>query len=254
MDITFFLLIFILGTCVGSFLNVVADRITTQKSILFGRSECSYCHKTLSWYELIPLISFLILRARCRSCHKKLSWMYVGAEVLTGVLLVTTYLLFFSTPLPLLMSYFLIVLSLIGIFLVDLKKGIIPIPFLVMIILGCAILLAYSPSLFLSHILSALGAGIFFLLIFLLSKGKGMGFGDVMYSFVAGLLLGFPDIIFGLYIAFLTGAIASLILILVKKKRLHGDTVPFGPFLVLGTLVMLFLGTQITPFILSYLF
>lgn len=233
---------------------MVADRVTTKMSILTGRSECSYCHHVLSWYELVPLVSFLIQRARCRSCSKRLTWMYFIAELLTGVLFVATFIRFGSSPLPLVISAFFIVLSLIGIFLVDLKKGIIPIPFLLVIVAGSTLFLSYSPTLLLSHVLSALGAGGFFLLIFIFSKGKGMGFGDVMYSFVAGLLLGFPDIIFGLYISFLTGAIGSLILILVKKKRLHGDTVPFGPFLVLGTLAMLFLGTTITPFILSYLF
>ena len=247
-------IIFLLGTCVGSFLNVVADRIETKKSILYGRSECSFCHKTLAWYELIPLISFLVQGARCRSCHKSLSWIYFGAEFITGALFVLTFLRFSITPLPLLIAYFLMTLSLVGIFLVDAKKRIIPIPFLLLLTLSTFAIFYYSPTLILSHVLSAIGAGGFFLLIYLFSKGKGMGFGDVLYSFAAGLLLGFPDIIFGLYWAFLTGAICSLILILEKKKRLRGDSVPFGPFLVLGTFIMVFAGTIITPLILSYLF
>ncbi|MBP6882533.1 MAG: prepilin peptidase [Candidatus Levybacteria bacterium] len=249
-----YIIIFLLGLCVGSFLNVVADRITTKKSIFVGRSECSFCHKELIWFELIPLVSFLIQGRKCRNCHKELSWEYFLSELALGVLFIATYARFSMYSLYLLVAYFVISFSLAGIYLVDSKKRIIPIPFLCMILLSCIIIILDSPTLFIPNLLSGIGAGIFFFLIFALTKGRGMGFGDVLYSFVAGLLLGFPGTIFGLYFAFLTGAITSLILILGKKKRLRGDTVPFGPFLVIGTLIMVFFGHIISPFILSLLF
>jgi prepilin signal peptidase PulO-like enzyme (type II secretory pathway) len=254
MELVALIIIFSLGLCVGSFLNVVADRITTKKSILVGRSECAFCHNELSWFELIPLVSFLIQGRRCRNCHKELSWIYFLSELATGILFIATYVRFSTYAPLLLLGYFIISFSLAGIFIVDLKKRIIPIPFLVLILLSCTFIIFESPTLLVPNLFSSLGAGLFFFLIFALSKGKGMGFGDVLYSVVAGLLLGFPGTIFGLYLAFLTGAITSLILILGKKKRLRGDSVPFGPFLVVGTLIMIFFGNIISPFIISLLF
>lgn len=90
--------------------------------------------------------------------------------------------------------------------------------------------------------MSGLGAGIFFLALFLFTRGRGMGFGDVKFAFLMGLVLGFPNIIVSLYIAFLTGAIIGIILMIWGKKRFFGTAIPFGPFLVLGTFAALFWG------------
>src|SRR5689334_5466786 len=79
--------IFILGTAIGSFINVIADRLPKGES-LHGRSHCDHCHYTLEWFTLIPIFSLLALRRRCYYCHKKLSWNYPLSEVLTGVIFV----------------------------------------------------------------------------------------------------------------------------------------------------------------------
>ncbi|HSX40633.1 MAG TPA: prepilin peptidase [Candidatus Saccharimonadales bacterium] len=261
--------IFLLGLCVGSFLNVVIDRLPHERSIIKGRSHCEHCKKTLAWFDLIPLVSFLFLKGKCRHCHKFFGWHYIGIELLTGVLFVITAVWFFSNHPQIfnfqflifnLVYYFFIVSSLIAIFFIDLKHGIIPdkivypaiaISFLFQILNSPASQRG-EPFSILNSLLSALGAFAFFLLLYLGTKGKGMGLGDVKFSFLLGLILGFPLIVVGLYVAFLTGAIISIILILWRKKRFSGGTIPFGPFLVFGTLVALFFGKQLLSHILAF--
>jgi leader peptidase (prepilin peptidase) / N-methyltransferase len=105
----------------------------------------------------------------------------------------------------------------------------------------------------LSGVLSAIGAGGFFFFLFAVTRGRGMGFGDVIYALLMGFTLGFPGVIVGLYIAFVTGAIVSILLVFLKRKKFRGGTIPFGPFLVFGTFVSLFWGTQITNLFFRYL-
>lgn len=162
-----------------------------------------------------------------------------------------------SIPLTtfMLTSYFFalaIVSALIVIFFADLRYGIIPDK--ILIFSGVAIslwLVIFDQSLILNHLLSALGAFLFFLLIFALTRGRGMGFGDVKFAFIIGLLLGFPGTVLALYVAFLTGGIIGIILILWKKKRLK-SAVPFGPFLVAGTFIAYFLSPLILPEIIQF--
>lgn len=232
--------LFLCGLFFGSFLNVVADRLWNGESIVRGRSHCEHCKKPLAWYELLPVISFGLQKGKCRTCGTKLSWWYPFSELLTGIAFaavgLTTSLLI---PLQLL---FLLCLTacLLVIFFADWKYGIIPFPVVAVgLVLSFVFLLLTDPSALLWHVVAGIGSGGFFLLIFLLTKGRGMGFGDVIYAFFMGFLLGFPAVFVGLYLAFLTGAVVSLILVLLHKKKLHGDTIPFGPFLVLGTYLVL---------------
>jgi prepilin signal peptidase PulO-like enzyme (type II secretory pathway) len=150
---------------------------------------------------------------------------------------------------------------LIVIFFIDLKHYIIP-DVLTIIIGSIALIKNFLVPLFYStplspanYLLSALGALLFFLFLVVITKGRGMGLGDVKFAFVMGLLLGYPGVVISLYIAFLTGAVVSVILILRGRKR-FGQTIPFGPFLVFGTLIVLL---QIVPqsvvaFIMPYLY
>lgn len=258
--VAFFL--FILGSAVGSFLNVLVDRSETGESPFEGRSRCDFCKHKLSWYDLIPLISFVALNGKCRYCSKKLSAYYPVVELTAGVLFVL--ILFMQTGIMnqesgimdfTSLTYHLLIISvLIVIFFTDLKYGIIPfsaVAFGVLVSLAYVLLNTYYllPNL----LLSGLGAFLAFLLLFLATRGRGMGFGDVVYVFLMGIILGFPKIIPGLYVAFITGAIVSLLLIALKKKKLKGDTIPFGPFLVAGTIISLFWGDTLIALILSYL-
>ncbi len=235
----FSLLIFILGLFVGSFLNVFVDRTKNGESFIKGRSHCDNCNKDIAWYDLIPVFSFLFLKGKCRYCKKSLSFYYPIVEVSTGVLFLSTvFFLNLGSEFSFLMMYWLLLASFLLItFFIDLKYGIIPDKIIYPAVLMASIfILIVSPHAFLYYLLCGLGAAIF---MYLLSFW-GMGGGDIKLSFLMGIVLGFPKIILALYLAFLTGAVAGVILILWRKKKLRGSTIPFGPFLVLGTFLSLF--------------
>lgn len=249
--------IFLCGLAVGSFLNVLADRFSRNESVIKGRSYCESCKKTLGIKDLVPVFSFLYLGGKCRYCKTKLSWYYPLVEVTTGVLFIVTFWWTvnqfpasnFQYQISNVLYYLFLISSLIVIFFADIKYGIIPDKIIVPAILISFLYILLTTSYVLpAHFLSALGAFLFFFLIFFLTRGKGMGFGDVKFAFLMGLVLGFPNIVISLYIAFLTGAFVSLILILGGKKKLHGSTIPFGPFLVFGMLVALYFGETIQKF------
>lgn len=239
-----FLYIFILGAVFGSFLNVVVDRLPKGQSIIVGRSYCDTCKKTILWRDLMPIVSYILLMGRCRFCHAHVSFYYPIVEVTAGFLFL--FCAFTAGNMVQLVYSLLIMAILLIIFFADLKYGIIPFAAVIPgIIITLSFLLFFNPQMLSSSFFSAIGAFSFFLLIFLLTRGRGMGFGDVVYAFYMGLLLSYPAIIFGLYLSFLTGAVVSLILILVGKKRLSGDTIPFGPFLVFGTVVLFFYSNEV---------
>lgn len=245
-----------LGLGVGSFLNVLIDRLPNNESIVYPPSHCDYCKKKLLWQDLIPVFSFLMLGGRCRYCQKNLRWYYPVVEFLTGLLFVGTYVVFFPSGIMeyiTVIYYLFIIASLIVVFFSDLKYGIIPdkVVFPSILVAFLYIFLNHT-SLILNHSLSALGAFLFFLAIFLLTGGGGMGFADVKLSFLLGLFFGFPNIVLVLYIAFLTGAAFSIILILLGRKRLK-ETIAFGPFLVLASLVFLFSQNKIVSLWLWFL-
>lgn len=242
-------MVFLLGLFVGSFLNVLSDRLPREESVIKGRSHCEKCKKILKWFDLIPLFSFLQLRGKCRYCHSPLSLYYPVVELTAGAMFVLVFLFvgIMNHELRIMdLGYYLfLVASLIVIFFADLKYGIIPDKIVFPAILVSIIyLFLIHNSLFLIHFLSAVGAGLFFLVLSLIKirKHSAMGFGDVKFAFLMGLILGFPKIIVSLYIAFLTGAIVGCILIVWRKKKTFGTSIPFGPFLVIGTLIAIFFG------------
>ena len=248
------LFIFLLGLFIGSFLNVLVDRLPRDESVLKGRSHCEKCKKELAWYDLIPVLSFVLLKGKCRYCHNPLSFYYPVVELITGSMFVLVFLFqnlgIMNHELRIMDFvnfgyYIFLVCGLIAIFFADLKYGIIPDAILIFLFLVSLLYLFIIPTLSLNHFLSGIGALFFFLVLFLVTRGKGMGFGDVKFSFLMGLVLGFPGVAIALYIAFLTGAVTGSILIIWRKKRLLGGTIPFGPFLVLGTVIALFYSTQI---------
>ena len=269
MIIPIYLFTFLLGTIVGSFLGVVADRVSKNESIWRGRSHCDHCRHKLHWNDLIPLVSFLMLKRKCRYCHKELDWNYFIIELVTGLTYVlATYALFqnnVSMALELqynfvLLYYFAITSALIAIAFTDIKYGIIP--FKVVGVAATIVVFWYFlfPGLYitpleaaglglqtdiLNSVASGIGVALFFFALFMITKGRGLGFGDVVYAFLMGLVLGFPNVILALYLAFVTGAIVALLLILTKRKKFKGGTIPFGPFLVTGTIVSLFWGNQL---------
>jgi len=236
----------------------VICRLREKKDFLLTRSACPTCNHKLGFRDLIPVLSFIFLKAKCRYCQKKISWQYPLVEIATGLL----FLLIFvpSGHLPqgdnfqnIIHTFYLMLLAcfLIIIFVYDLKYYLIPSK---IVYFGVGIIFFYNmfnsyfivhnSSFFINSLISAFLGSIFFLIIFLISRGQWMGFGDVELAFFMGLFLGFPKILLALFLSFLIGAIIGLGLIALKKKELKSE-VPFAPFLVLGTFIALFWGQEI---------
>jgi len=246
---SFAFILFFYGIFIGSFLNVVIDRIPAGKDIVKGRSKCDHCKRNLSWYELIPLLSWILQGGKSRCCHKKLSIQYPFIEMITGLGFVIIYLLSAVNSdwigvncelcfISLISSLLLFCLFLI-IFVIDLKTELICMQCIYGIIVLQIIHLVslwYQTgdiSTVFPFLLSAIGAAFFFFLLWFFSKGKAMGDGDIFLAFCIGLVLGYPNTIVALYVAFLTGAALGVILILRGKKSLKSH-IPFGPFLIFG--------------------
>ena len=244
----FSLFFFIIGSAVGSFLNVVIDRATRGQSIL-GRSYCDRCKATLASVDLVPIVSFVALSGRCRYCRRPISWQYPSVEALTGFLFVLSFMVLSAAGQLILstLSFWLFLVSvLIVVAVVDLKFSLIPTTF---VFAASLISLFYNyfslPSdLFVEHIFSAFALSFFFALIVLVTGGRGMGQGDIVLAFLIGLTLGVKGTFLAVFLAFFVGACVSLLLILAGKKR-FGQTVPFAPFLVFGFLISLFWSTSI---------
>lgn len=233
-------------------MNCVIYRLEQGKSFLKGRSSCPHCKRQLSWQDLIPIFSFLFLKGRCRYCQKPISRQYPLVELFTGIIFVLVYyflrsdlsgrsdLLIFNLVIS---SFFIII------FVYDLKHYIIP-DKVVFPAIGIAFVYDLLKSDFQwksDFLISAVGASGFFFLIVLISRGKGMGIGDIKLAFLMGLFLGWPNIIAALFLAIFLGAIMGIGLIISGKKTLKSE-VPFGPFLTIGAFLALFWGEKIMNF------
>lgn len=253
MQTIFFTFVFIFGTIIGSFLNVVLCRYGTGRS-LGGRSKCAVTGKTLKWYELIPIISFIIQGGRSRYSKTRISLQYPLVEFFTGLLflLISKKLLTICFDIKIyivaLIFYFIIASFLVLIFVYDLKHKIIPDAFifpLIFLSLIFVFLNLFLPTnfLLLNHgNLSVFLAGplvsLPILLIWFFTKGRGMGFGDVLLTIPIGWLLGLSAGFASILLAFWIGAIFGIFLIVVGKKNIK-DQIPFGPFLILGFVLSL---------------
>jgi len=229
------IIIFIFGCSIGSFLNVCIDRLPVGQDVTRGRSHCDHCKRTLSWYELIPVLSWIVQLGKSRCCHKKLSIQYPLVELVTGI---GFLFLYFNYQLSII-NYFISLLlfcSFLVLFVSDLKFELLPTGFLIVAFFGVIAQMVLLQTYM--NVISGICAGLFFFLLWFFSKGKAMGDGDIWLAILIGLVTGYPGIIIALYAAFLTGAIVGVILILGKVKTLKSH-IPFGPFLLLGMVVTL---------------
>jgi len=257
MTMIFSLFIFIFGLIVGSFLNCIVYRIEQEESFLGGRSKCPKCQHSLGWKDLIPVFSFLFLKGKCHYCREKISWQYPLVELLTAFLFVLILLpeIFIYNPQSIFVFLCLLFIScfLVLIFVYDLKNSLIPDRFIYPAIIISLIYQLFSGGqTFLNLLLAILiGSGLFFF-IFLISRGKWIGFGDVTLGLFMGLFLGFPNIIVALFLGVFLGAIIGLGLMFYKKKKLSSE-IPFGPFLITGTVISFLFGKQIINWYLNFL-
>lgn len=243
--ITFYILVFVFGTIIGSFLNVVILRMNTGRG-LGGRSACFCCNKKLTWYELIPIVSYLFLLGKCSRCKSNVSIQYPLVEAGTGILF--ALIAYVLSPLWAII-YAIIACLTVVIFVYDLKHCIIPDALVFMFITAGLILRIAEYTI--SHSTPDLLAGplfaLFFASLWYFSGGTWMGFGDSKLVLGIGLILGMSFGLAAVMIGFWLGSIVGVLLIIVSrfierkaKKRIHMKTeIPFAPFLIIGFWVAL---------------
>jgi leader peptidase (prepilin peptidase)/N-methyltransferase len=261
MILFFILLFFILGTAIGSFLNVIAYRSVHGGSVFSGSSRCPHCKKKLLAGDLVPIASFILLRGRCRYCKKSISTQYPIVETTTGVVFAFTAYYWLQNvssisfvDIQQLVYLLFVVGVLLVLFVTDIKDGLLPnsivLPAIFIVFLYKFLLLfttSISPQSFAFDLLAAFIAALVFFTISYVSKERAMGGGDAKLVFLIGLAVGWPAILVALFTAFLTGAFVAVMLIIIGKKR-FGQTVPFGPFLNFAAFVSLLAGQEIIDF------
>lgn len=232
------ILIFILGTALGSFINVVIYRLPRGRSVVRPRSRCPHCQTPIQPRDNIPLLSFLVLRGRCRACRAPIGWRYPLVEAAAGLLLAALWVRFAPhrmwAPLT---AGAVFSLMLLAIFVIDLDHQIVP-NAITYPGLAAGVLFAIPQGRLVPSLLAAAGAGAFFLLIAMVSRG-GMGGGDIKLAAMMGAFLGWPAIAVALLLAFTIGAAAG-VLLMATKKRSRKDPIPFGPSLAAGGVAALF--------------
>lgn len=236
------LIIFILGLIIGSFLNVCIYRIPRGESISYPPSHCTNCKKRIKPYDLIPLISYIFLKGKCRYCGAKIAIRYLLTELFTGIIFVCVYLkygLAIEFIKFVLLSSVLIVIGFIDYDTTDIYDSTI-ISGLVfgVIFLGVNLYLGLTIK---TYLLGALIGGGFISIIILLVGG--MGWGDAELSALCGLFVGAKLMILILFLSILIGGVTGGCLILLKKKS-RKDYMPFGPSIVIATMLSALLGEE----------
>lgn len=225
--------VFVLGTIAGSAANAIIYRLPRDIGWWKGRSFCPKCKHSLSPWDLIPVISFLLLGGKCRYCHSPIAKRYLFVELFLGATFALTnfyelstinYLLIWITTIIAVMDWETMLVSdwLVGIWAILMVFGI---RYSVFNLYGLLIGIGLIGG------------------IWLISKGRAMGSGDIGIAAVLGLWLGFPKILSGLWLAFVIGGIYGAYLLLTKKAKLK-TAVPFGPFLIIGGWIAKFLATS----------
>lgn len=240
MDI---ILVIFLGLATGSFLNVVIYRLHVKGNFLKGRSYCPRCKHPLGLLDLFPILSFIFLKGKCRYCQKPISWQYPLVEAMTAIIYLLLYLKFSLGP-----EFFVYLVYsaiLIIIFVYDFRYYLIldkvTLPAIVLAFLGSLFILKNPLA---SLVWASLAGGAFFLVQLIISKGKWIGGGDIRMAVLMGAMLGYRGLIMALILAYFVGALVGIFLVLFKKKK-WGSEIPFGTFLSLATLVVIFYGKEI---------
>ena len=244
-----------MGGLWGSFANVCIHRLPLDKGVVSGRSYCPKCKKKISWKDNIPIISYLLLSGKCRKCKKPISSRYALVEFLSILSFVTIYFLYGITLTTLLLM--ILSLSLIIIFFIDLKHYIIPneITFPMM---ALGFVKSFDPNLdymFPNYVNSLIGGlfgyGIIWSIIYFykqIRKKEGMGLGDAKLFAVVGFWFGWLAIPFVIFLSSVT-ALISVVPSLLKNSKSMSSQIPFGPYIIIGTLLYLIFENNLNSFI-----
>mgnify|MGYP006301368667 FL=1 len=236
------ILTFILGSIIGSFLNVVIYRLPENKSIITPPSHCPECGTRLGPLDLVPILSFLIFRGNCRYCNSSNSWQYPAVEFLTGLLYVLTYLKF-GLSVELIIYLGLISLLIVCSF-IDLKYQIIPNKITYPgIIIGLILSLFFNHITFISSILGLIIPAGLLLLLAIIFKG-GMGIGDVKLIGMIGTVTGYGYALAGIFLGALVGSVIYVPLMIAGKVD-RKTRIPFGPLISLGSILMILYGQEL---------
>ncbi|PIR96555.1 MAG: prepilin peptidase [Candidatus Doudnabacteria bacterium CG10_big_fil_rev_8_21_14_0_10_42_18] len=265
MEIFIGAIIFMFGSVIGSFLNVVILRLPKEKK-LTGRSACENCGAALSAPELVPLFSYIGLRGKCKNCGKDISPRYFIVEFITGFLFLAGWLFIQPqdlTGLMLLLKWFVALSVLLVVFVTDLEHFLIfdnviftgivlaSIINLVLDITGTGSAFSIRGE-FLGGLAAAVAAALPFFIIWYISKGSWMGFGDVKLALFLGVVLGIPLVGVGIFLAVILGGAVSIMLLLSGRKKLKSP-VPFGVFLAFASAFTLFYGGRFLNWYLAIL-
>ena len=270
MEIFLYIIFTFLGFVIGSFLNVVIDRIPLRKSVVRPTSHCDSCGVRLNVLDLIPVFSYLFLGGHCRHCGANIPWRVLIVEVVTGLVFVLSFWRFAASLddpnyAALFITAFWCCIFIIIIFIdwehkLILNRITYPAAILALILLGIATLFpeaeilggrTFIPdNIILSGIIGGATGFVFFFIVFLINPG-GIGMGDIKLALLIGLVTGFPLVIAGLMIGILIGGLAAIVLLAFKIKK-GKDVIPYGTFLGIGPIVALFWGNQIIDWYLGF--
>lgn len=238
MEIYYTIVLFIFGTVLGSFYNVVGYRLPKHESIVKPSSHCPNCGHILKPYELIPIFSFLFLGKKCSKCKQKISWFYAFFEFLTGILFALSYIIFgYSMELILALT---LISVLIIVIISDYQTLIIPDEVIIFgfVLISIELIIMHGFNFLLKSYLSGIIAFTFMYLLKLFGdfvfKKESMGGGDIKLMFLIGLVLGWKEAFMSVFLSSFIALPISLIILVMKKDHI----MPFGPFLSVATIIL----------------
>lgn len=246
-QLIFATIIGLFGIAIGSFLNVCIARIPDKKNIALERSHCMTCGNVLKYYELVPVFSYLVQGGKCRNCKSKISIQYPLVEIINSITWIAVYLcwgLTIETILFSLASSILIVITVI-----DWKTYEIPIVCNIAIMILGIIRICLQPAHWKEFVLGFFVVSVFLYIVYIVTKGRGIGGGDVKLMAVAGLLVGWQNIILALTIGCMLGSIIHLM-----RMKLQGEdsVLAFGPYLAAGIFISMLFGEPIIAWYIGY--
>lgn len=241
------IIIFTFGLCIGSFMNVCIYRLPAKKSIVFPGSACPDCGTSIRAYDNIPVLSYIWLKGRCRHCSTRIPLRYVTVEIMGGAFAVLAYHKFGFTWEAII--YYGFVAALLIITFIDIDFQIIPdIISLPGIPLGFAASFAIPGVTYKASLVGILvGGGTLYLIAWgyqLITKKEGMGGGDIKLLGMIGAFIGWQGVLFTIFVAAAVGTISGLLVMLHQKKGLK-LAIPFGPFLSIGAIAYVFMGSAL---------
>jgi leader peptidase (prepilin peptidase)/N-methyltransferase len=241
-----YLIIFLYGTILGSFLNVCILRIPKGESIVTDRSHCMQCNYMLRWYDLLPLFSYLLLRGKCRKCRKPISVQYPLIEAGNGLLWVLTFwFCSFSWDTVLLCLAISVLLTLS---VIDFRTYEIPVALNWWLGLLAAGRLLMHLDNWLPYVIGTFVVSGLLLLLFLLTSGRGIGGGDIKLMAAAGLLLGWKLVLLALFFGCFYGSVLHIVRMRITKE---GHVLAFGPYLSMGIVTTLWFGEDLLEWYLT---